>query len=32
LVETHLLYFTDFLWLPVDMVADVVSAARIRRS
>ena len=27
-VETHLLYFTDFLWLPVTLVADVISTAR----
>ena len=31
-VETYLLYFTDFHWLPDAMVADVISTARIRGS
>ena len=32
LAGTRLSYFTDFLWLPVALVADVVSTARVRRS
>ncbi len=31
-IKTHLLYFTDFRWLPDTEVADVISTARIRGS
>jgi hypothetical protein len=32
LIGTRFPYFTDFLWLPVALVADVVSTAGVRRS